>query len=83
MNADKAPPITRQIAAETGIPFPNRNSYVGIVVRSLEVLLAIEEALRLIDAYEPPAPSFVEVESRAGTGTAITEAPARHPLQPL
>jgi coenzyme F420-reducing hydrogenase alpha subunit len=75
LNSDLAPPITRQVAAETGIPFPNRNSFVSIVVRALEILLAIEESLRLIDAYEPPPMPHVPIESRAGAGQAITEAP--------
>jgi coenzyme F420-reducing hydrogenase alpha subunit len=75
LNADQASPLVRQAAAATGVPFPSRNPYVGIVVRSLEVLLAIEEALRLIDAYEPPPQPAVDFQFRAGAGQAITEAP--------
>lgn len=75
LNADRAPARVQQAAADTGIPFPNRNPYVGIVARSLEVLLAFEEALRLIDHYEPPAKPAVEFEPCAGVGHAITEAP--------
>jgi coenzyme F420-reducing hydrogenase alpha subunit len=75
LNADRAPPPVRQAAQDTGIPFPNRNPYVGIVARSLEVLLAFDEALRLIEQYEPPATASVEFQPRAGLGQAITEAP--------
>ncbi len=75
LNADRARPIVRQAAAATGIPFPNLNPYVGIVARSLEVLLALDEALAIIDAYEPPGAPSVEFEPRAGVGHAITEAP--------
>ncbi len=48
---------------------------MGIVARALEVLLAVEEALRLIGDYELPAEPAVAVPSRAGIGQAITEAP--------
>lgn len=75
LNADRAPPLVREAAAATGISFPNRNPYVGIVARSLEVMLACDEALRIIDAYEPPPEPAVDFEPRAGMGHAITEAP--------
>lgn len=75
LNADKANPIVREAAAATGIPFPNRNPFISIVVRALEVLLALDEALRIIDNYEPPAKPAVEFQPCAGTGQAITEAP--------
>jgi sulfhydrogenase subunit alpha len=75
LNADRAPPSVREAAAATGISFPNNNPFVGIVVRALEVLLAFEEALRLIDEYEPPSAPFVDVSPRASVGHAITEAP--------
>jgi coenzyme F420-reducing hydrogenase alpha subunit len=75
LNADRVSPLVRDAAANTGIPFPNANPYMGIVVRSLEVLFAIDEALRIIDVYEPPAKSAVDFRQCAGTGEAITEAP--------
>jgi coenzyme F420-reducing hydrogenase alpha subunit len=75
LNADRAPLPVRQAASATGISFPTRNPYHGIVVRSLEVLLAIEEALRLIEDYEPTGKATVEFHSREGIGHAITEAP--------
>ena len=75
LNADRAPPLTQQVANDTGIPFPNQNPYVGIVARSLEVLLAFDEALHLIDRYEPPSQAAADFQPCAGVGQAITEAP--------
>jgi coenzyme F420-reducing hydrogenase alpha subunit len=75
LNADLAPPLVKEAATATGISFPNRNPYVGIVTRALEVLLACDEALRIIAAYEPPPRPAVDFEPRAGIGHAITEAP--------
>ena len=34
-------------------------------MRSVEILYALDEALRLIEAYEPPDPPAVEVAPRA------------------
>ena len=68
----------RQLACETGIAWPCRNPYASIVARSLEVAYAIGEAIRLIDAYEPPEVPAVAVAAAphgAGAGAWITEAP--------
>lgn len=75
LNADRANPLVQDAAKATGLAFPNRNPFVSIVARSLEVLLAFDEALRLIDEYEPPERPAVEFVMGAGTGHAITEAP--------
>jgi sulfhydrogenase subunit alpha len=63
------------VARDTGIAWPNSNPYTSIVARALEILYAIDEALRVIDAYEPPAASAASFEPHAGVGRAITEAP--------
>jgi sulfhydrogenase subunit alpha len=75
LNADHAPVLAQQAAKDTGISFPNQNPFIGIVARALEVLLAFDEALRLIDQYEPPAKASNDFQACAGVGQAITEAP--------
>ncbi len=75
LNADRAPALVREAATATGIHFPNRNPYTSIVARSLEVLLAVEEALRLIREYQPPQRPAADYLPRDGVGHAITEAP--------
>jgi coenzyme F420-reducing hydrogenase alpha subunit len=75
LNADKATPDVQQLARETGIAWPSRNPYVSIVVRALETVYAIDEALRIIAAYEPPESPFVPYDPRPGAGMWITEAP--------
>jgi coenzyme F420-reducing hydrogenase alpha subunit len=75
LNADRASPMVRAAAAATGLRLPIRNPFTGIVARSLEVLLATDEALRITSAYEPPTKPAVDFQPRAGTGHAITEAP--------
>lgn len=75
LNADRASPLVQQAAAATGIGFPSSNPYVGIVARALEVLLALDEAVQLIENYKPPPTPSVEFEPQAGSSQAITEAP--------
>lgn len=74
------PPDVLQVAREAGLGDPRegtvcRNPYRSIVVRAVEVLYAVGEALRLIDAYEPPPSPHVGVPAQAGTGHGATEAP--------
>ncbi len=75
LNFDRLSPLAQEAAREVGLAVPCRNPFRSIQVRSLEVLYACDEALRLIDAYEPPARPFVDVPPRAGTGVGCTEAP--------
>ena len=75
LNFDRLSPLTRQAAAEAGLGPVCTNPYQSILVRSLEVLYACDEALRLIAAYEEPDRPAVPVEPRAGTGYGCTEAP--------
>jgi coenzyme F420-reducing hydrogenase alpha subunit len=75
INSDRAAPEVRELARETGIAWPCRNPYVSIVARSLEVVLAVGEAIRLIEDSEPAEAPFVACRPRAGTGAWITEAP--------
>ncbi len=75
LNGDRLTPIAKQVLHETGLPLPLSNPFDGIVARAVEVLFAFEEALRLIDRYEPPASPTVSVTPRSGTGMACTEAP--------
>ena len=75
LNFDKLSPLAKEAAREAGLGSVCRNSYRSIVVRAVENLYAIDEALRVIESYEEPDRSFVEAEPRTETGYAATEAP--------
>ena len=75
LGQDRLSSLTRSVAAEAGLGPVCRNPFQSIVVRAVEILYAVEEALRLIEAYAPPDPPAVEVEPRPGTGSGWTEAP--------
>ena len=67
--------IAREAASEAGLPPTCRNPFQSIVVRSVEILYAFDEALRIIDGYEEPDRPAVDVAPRAGVGFGWTEAP--------
>lgn len=75
INYDRLSPMVRQLAGEIGFPPFCANPFQSIVVRSLEVLFAFDEALRIIDGYQQPDNAHVATEPRAGTGYGATEAP--------
>ena len=68
-------PLAQQAAREAGLGAVCRNPFMSIVVRSVEIVYACDEALRIIAEYEPPAEPAIEVRPRAGTGYGCTEAP--------
>jgi len=75
LNHDKLTPRARAIADEVGLKVGERNPFKSIVVRSVELVLACEELLRLINGYERPPEPFVEVEPRSTVGYGVSEAP--------
>jgi len=72
---DRLSPIARDAAREAGLEPSERNPFKSIVVRSVELVYAADEALRIIAEYEEPDAPAVEVEPRAGVGYGCTEAP--------
>ena len=75
LNHDRLPQPVTQVLADTGVSLPLRNPFHGIVARSIEMLYALEESLRVIERYETPSEPSLPVTVRAGTGMACTEAP--------
>ncbi|MBV9321285.1 MAG: nickel-dependent hydrogenase large subunit, partial [Mycobacterium sp.] len=75
LNSALLPSIARQAAAEAGLGDECRNPFRSIIVRAVEVVYAIEEALRIIAEYQRPPRPFVEVPVRAGIGHGVSEAP--------
>ncbi len=67
--------LAKQAAQDAGLAESCRNPFQSIVVRCVEMLYAADEALRLIEAYEPPDPPAVELIPRAAAGSGWTEAP--------
>jgi sulfhydrogenase subunit alpha len=75
LNSSELPEVARQAASDAGIGATCTNPFQSIVVRSVELVFACHEALRLIAEYEPPDPPAIDLPTRAGVGTGATEAP--------
>src|SRR5215467_5490206 len=75
LNFGRLPAPVREAAREAGLGETCLNPFQSIVVRALEMLYAFEEAIRIIEAYEPPERPSIDYEMHAGTGYAATEAP--------
>jgi len=75
LNFDKLPEVARTAALDAGLRPPVKNLFRSIVVRSVELVFACAEVLRIIQEYEPPASPRVDAPNRTGVGQAITEAP--------
>jgi coenzyme F420-reducing hydrogenase alpha subunit len=75
LNGAQLSPLARQAATEAGLGDACRNPFRSVVVRAVEVVYAIDEALRIIGSYERPEPAAVEVAPRAGVGHGVSEAP--------
>jgi coenzyme F420-reducing hydrogenase alpha subunit len=67
--------VAKEAAEEAGLGPVCRNPFRSILVRGVETLYAVDEALRIIASYERPDPAAVECVPRAGTGCGCTEAP--------
>ena len=74
LNGDRLAPAARAAAAAAGLEPVVRNPFRSIIVRCVEIVHALDEAIALIEGYAPDRPA-VEVEPRAGVGHGWTEAP--------
>ncbi|MGZ4668568.1 MAG: Ni/Fe hydrogenase subunit alpha [Blastococcus sp.] len=75
LNSGQLSPVAREAATAAGLGPSCRNPFRSIVVRAVEIVYAVDEALRLIGDYEPPRPAVVAVPPRAGVGHGVSEAP--------
>jgi len=75
LNFSKLTPLCQSVAKDAGLGKTCNNPFQSIIVRGIETLYAFEESIRIIEQYEPPEESRVDVQPRAGTGYGCTEAP--------
>ncbi len=75
LNAGSLPAVASDAAAAAGLGPVCSNPFQSIVVRAVELVFACDEALALVEAYDPPDPPAGAVPSRRGVGTGVTEAP--------
>jgi sulfhydrogenase subunit alpha len=75
MAAEKLWPLARDAAQAAGVGERCTNPFQSIVVRSVEILQAFDEAVSIVRGYEQPDAPCVEVVPRRAVGHGATEAP--------
>ena len=68
-------PLARECAEASGLGPTCRNPFRSIIVRTVEFIHALDEAIRLIDDWHGAPVASVPVPARAGEGHGATEAP--------
>lgn len=75
LNSARLSETARQAASAAGLGNQCRNPFRSIAVRAVEVVYAIDEALRLIESYERPPTPARGLHPRAAIGHGVSEAP--------
>ncbi len=82
LNFDRLSPLAQEVARAAGVAPTCRNLFQSIVVRSVEILYACDEALRLIGAYEMPDQPAIAAQRRRHR-LRLHRGAAWHPVPPL
>ena len=75
LNYDKLPKSVQKAAESAGLEKTCHNQFKSILVRTVELIYACEEAVRIIEQYEKPKKYFVETIPKDGIGCGASEAP--------
>jgi coenzyme F420-reducing hydrogenase alpha subunit len=75
LNFDRLTPLAQEAARSAGLGPVCRNPFQSIIVRSVEMVYACDEALRILAEYEAPEKPALGVTPLLATGHACTEAP--------
>jgi len=75
LNRSFLTPRASALAESLGLPLIVRNPYLSILVRMVEIAFCFEEALAIIESYQPPAVPAAPLRLKAGRAAWITEAP--------
>ena len=65
----------KKVMEEIGIQFPLCNPYKSLIARAIELVEVCELAIELIRDYQPEDSSKLDLELKAGSGCAATDAP--------
>ncbi len=75
LNRNQLGAQARKVMEEIGIQFPLCNPYKSLIARAIELVEVCELAIELIRSYQPEGNSKEDLELKAGSGCAATEAP--------
>ena len=68
-------PAAQKALKASKVKLPIRNPYKSLIARAIELVQFFEEAINIVEAYDPKGPAHVELQLRAGEGSGATEAP--------
>ncbi|MGE5072493.1 MAG: Ni/Fe hydrogenase subunit alpha [Anaerolineae bacterium] len=75
LNHEQLMPAAKNALKAAKITLPIRNPYKSLIARAVELVNFFQEAIQLVEEYEPKGPAHVELKLRAGEGSGATEAP--------
>jgi sulfhydrogenase subunit alpha len=75
LNFDRLSSLSKEAALQANLGKECRNPFKSIVIRSVEVLYACDEALRILESYEKPNQPYINIEPKKSKGFSCTEAP--------
>jgi sulfhydrogenase subunit alpha len=75
LNFEKLSKFTKDVAFDIGVGEKCNNPYKSIIIRSLEVLYAFDEALKIIEEYEEPEYPDIKFDTCEAIAYGCTEAP--------
>jgi Coenzyme F420-reducing hydrogenase, alpha subunit len=75
LNFEKLTTKAKKAAKQAGLGSKCFNPFKSIIVRSVELVYACEEAIRIIESYKRPEEPFLKLEPKAGKGSGCSEAP--------
>ncbi len=75
LNHEQLLPAAQQALKSAKVKLPLKNPYKSLIARAIELVQFFEEAIKLVETYDPHGPAHVELQLRAGEGAGATEAP--------
>ena len=75
INHDRLTPLASEAAAAVGLRAGESNPFRSIIVRAVEIVLACEEAIGIIETYHRPDPPSTDVDPAGEVGHGASEAP--------
>lgn len=75
INFEQLRPIAQHAAQKADFATPCNNPFKSLLARAVEVVQALDEAIEIIETYEPPERSSMDFIPTSATGYGCTEAP--------
>ncbi len=75
LNHEQLLPAAQKALKDAKIKLPIRNPYKSLIARAVELVQYYEEAIQIVEAYDPQGPAHVELKLKAGEGAGASEAP--------